>query len=236
MVLQDDELPGFALVSVNASLPAATTPAARYRFALPEPCGSYGVSVGRTVDFAALELVRRPLAGVGDDVLHVVARSEPESAQQLLPVFERAVISEAPLDDPILDGVVAIELELEVLEEPSVPAPPSPSLRPHGRYRLCTSPDCSGAEFLDLALVTELPPEPELEICGFAAASFAPPPDAGHIDSGPPLGSSVLAVPEPRSGLAPAAALLASLGLARRQRRGAGDRREARRRVPERRL
>jgi hypothetical protein len=218
LALQDGGFPGSALVALDASLPAAATPTARYRFALPAPCGSYGVSTGNTVgtDFAALELVRRPLPGVGDDVLHVVTRSEPEAPLQFLPVFERAVISEAPLDDAALDDVVAIELELALVEDPAAaPPPPFPNLLPHGRYRLCTSADCAGAGFQDLAPVSEPPPDPEAEICGLAAASFAPPPDAGRIDSGPPLGVSVLAVPEPGPGLACATALVAALGLAR---------------------
>ena len=220
LVLQDGGFPGSALVALDASLPAAAIPTARYRFALPAPCGSYGVSTGNTVgtDFAVLELVRRPLPGVGDDVLHVGARSEPEAPPQFLPVFERAVISEAPLD-AALDDVVAIELELALVEDPAAaPPPPFPNLLPHGRYRLCTSADCAGAGFQDLAPVSEPPPDPELEICGLTAASFAPPPDAGRIDSGAPLGVSVLAVPEPGTGLARIAGLLAALGSAGRAR------------------
>jgi hypothetical protein len=221
LVLQDGGSPGSALVALDASLPAPASPTARYRFALPAPCGGYGVSTGNTfgTDFAALELVRRPLPGVGDDVLQVVARSEPESAQHLLPVFERAVVSEAPLDDAELVGVLAIELDLLAFTVPMGPLPPAfPILQPRGRYRLCQTSDCAGAVFQNLEPVSEPPPDPELEICGLAAGSFAPPPDAGRIDSGPPLGVSVLAAPEPGPALACATALVAALALARRAR------------------
>jgi hypothetical protein len=220
LVLRDDAFPGFALRALDASLPAPTSPTARYRFALPAPCASHGVSTGITSggDFVSIELARRPLPGVGDDVLQVVARSESEGAEQPLPVFERAVISAAPLGDPALAGVTTIELGLEVAEEVASP-PAFPTLRAHGSYRLCATPDCVGAELHELETVTEPPDDPEAELCGLTAASFAPPPDGGVIDGGPPLGTSFFAVPEPGAPAGRVAALLAALGLARLRRR-----------------
>jgi hypothetical protein len=223
LVLRDDAFPGFALGALDASLPAPTSPTARYRFALPAPCASYGVGTGITAggDFVSIELARRPLPGVGDDVLQVVTRSESEGGVHLLPVFERAVISDAPLGDPVLAGVTTIELGLEVAEEIGFPiGPPAfPTLRAHGSYRLCATPDCVGAELHELETVTEPPADPEVELCGLTAASFAPPPDGGVIDGGPPAGTSFFAVPEPHAELARVAALLAGLGLARLRRR-----------------
>jgi hypothetical protein len=226
LVLSDPD-PGFgnAIVALDASSPSEVLGAARFRFQLPSACGNYGLSVvdSPVQDIASLNVVRGVLPGAGDDALAVIAQSEAESQTQFAPIFAQALLSEHPESDPSLADVVAIELELSLEEEPAaatlLPLPTTPRYRPHARYRLCASDDCSDAAFIDLDPAVAV--DPGLPVCGATADAFAPPADGGLLLSGEPLSVSMVAAPEPGAGLTCVLALL-SVGALARSGRGGG--------------
>lgn len=196
-----------------AAFPGPIAIQARYGFAVPGRCEAYGVSTGASGnDFAFLSLARTPdpLDPEGaSDVLTVRLSSESESGGRWVPVVASARVSDAPLADPALADVRAIELVLELGVDLA-------GLVPTGRFRLCTDTGCPPA-FTPLAPGAPTA-EPDAFVCGIPAASYDPPADgSGAVVWEGPMGASLFAtrVPEPGAGASAGVALLTLLALRR---------------------
>jgi hypothetical protein len=182
-------------LAFEAALPGPLAIQARFAFAVPGPCESYGVSAGAgDGDFAFLALARSedPLdPGGGGEALVVRLTSESEPGGPWIPVVAAARVSGDPLGDPALADVRSIELQLELAVDPA-------GLVPAGRFRLCGEAGCP-PDFTPLEPAAPAA-EPDPLLCGVPASGYDPPADGGAIAFAGPVGAALTAVPEPAGG------------------------------------
>lgn len=204
-----------------AAFPGPQTFETTVRFAEPELCATYGITLGSSsvnfgVDVVTFSVVR---SEENPDVVILSGVSEPMTPGPSLPTFARSEVALASIEENAL-------LQLRLALEPGVG-----EVTPALSFRFCPALGCPGEGTLPFTplvgtvscLLALLPAQDD--VCGVAANEFCPAIDGGAVDSPEAISSTVFAVPEP-GGLAaaaaatPALAVLAGRRRARRAHRG----------------